>query len=172
MHHLIVLHHCRNTEVSENKLCMLAVTEEEIAGLYVLMYNPKVMAVFEGSGSLQGYTAELVHVAIDLIFVESATLKVFHKFVVAIHSIHIHLSEVVGPDYHLEVDSRDEFHQLLLYLKLWIIYFEYELFLIFLDKEYLPLTGIVAEGIHFGVLLTTNKECFGWRYSTVTRFYR
>ena len=118
------------------------------------------MAIFKGGGSLQGNSAELVDIAINLIFVESTSLKVFHKFVITIYSIYIHLSEVIGPDNHLEVYCRDKFHQLLFDLKLRIIHFEHEFLVILFNKEHLSLSGIVAKCFHLDVSLSTNEERF------------
>ena len=158
MEHLVVLHYCRDTEIAKHELGVLTVAEKEITRFNVLMDNPHVMTVFQCGSRLQGYSAELVHVTVELVFVEGASLEIFHKFVVAIDAIDIHFSEVISSYYHLKVDSRNKFHQLLLYLELGIIYFQHEFLFILLDKKHLTLTGIVAEGLKFCVLFATNEE--------------
>ena len=105
MHGLVLVSQRRYAEVSQHELGVLAVAEEKVAGLDVLMYDFQVVAVFESSSSLECQSPEGIHIAVDLELVERAALKVFHKLIVTMHAIDIQFSEVVRPDNHLEVDG-------------------------------------------------------------------
>ena len=111
---LVVLHQAGDAEVAQHHLLVLLVAEEEVAGFDVLVYDIVVMAIGQGGGSLQGYAAELVEVAVQVILCQRSALQVFHQLVVTVFPVDVGLSVVGYLDHHLHVEVLDDPHQLLL----------------------------------------------------------
>ena len=57
---------------------MILVTEKIVAGLDIFVDDIVVMAISQSSSSLKGNTTELHKIAVQVIFSQRTTTKVFH----------------------------------------------------------------------------------------------
>ena len=131
---------------------MVAIAEEEVRGLDVLMQDVVIMTVGEGSGSLQGYAAELVHVSVNVVVAQRSSGQILHELVVAVLAVDIGLSEIIELDYHLEAEGADDLQHLLVDVEVGVVHLQHERLLLVLDKENLCFAGIVAQAFQLTVL--------------------
>ena len=73
---------------------MFLITEEEVARLDILMQDSALMTVGQRSRTLQGDSAELVHIAVQTILLHRAALEELHQFIISVFTINIGLAKV------------------------------------------------------------------------------
>ena len=140
----VLIQHARDTEVSKHQFCMLLVTEEEVTGFHILMQNTALVTIGQGCSSLQGDTAELVDVAIQMILRQRATAQIFHQLVITVFTVNICLAVVVNPDYQLKAKIIDCLENLPVNVEVRIIYLQNKGLIIMLHQEHLCLSRIVT----------------------------
>ena len=147
MQTVFILNDAGDTKIAQHNLFMLYVAEKVVARLDILMDDVVVVTIGQCCSTLQGNAAELVEVAVEVVFSERTTTKVLHQFVVTILTVHIGFSVVGNLDDHLEVEVLDNTHQLLLDGEIWIVYFQHALALFAFYQEHLRLAGVVTQAL-------------------------
>ena len=123
----VVLHHAGDAEIAQHQFLVFLVAEEEVAGLDVLMNDIIVMAIGQGGSTLEGYTTELIDVAVQVIVGERSALQILHQLIVAVLAVHIGLAKVGHLDDHLEVEVLDNAQQRLLDVEVGIVNLQHPL---------------------------------------------
>ena len=134
-----------DTEVTQHNFLVRLIAEEVVARLDILMDNVVVMTVGQCCSTLQGYTAELVEVAVEVVVCQRTTAEILHEFVVAALTLHIGLTIVGNLDDHLQIEILDNAHQTLLDGEVGVIHFQHTLALVAFYQEHLSLTRVVAQ---------------------------
>ena len=137
---------------------MFLITEEEIAWLDILMQNTALMAVSQSCCTLQGYSAEFIHIAIQTILLHRAALKVLHQFIISMFAINISLAKVKHLDNHLKVEVIDSLKNFFVNVKIRIIYLQYILLPFVFNEKYLSLTSILTQRLEILILITFQQE--------------
>ena len=143
----VVLHHAGDAEIAQHQFLVFLVAEEEVAGLDVLMNDIIVMAIGQGGSTLEGYTTELIDVAVQVIVGERSALQILHQLIVAVLAVHIGLAKVGHLDDHLEVEVLDNAQQRLLDVEVGIVNLQHPLPFLAFHQEHLRLAGIVAQAL-------------------------
>ena len=158
MHTLVAVHHAGDAEVAQHQLLVLLVTEEKVARLDVLVDDVAVMAVGQGCGSLQGYTTELVEVAVKVVVVQRSSAQILHQLVVTALPVNICLAVVENLDYHLHAKALDDAQQGLLDGEVGVIDLQHHLPLLAGYQKDLGLSGIVAKTFNAMIDLTLQDK--------------
>ena len=135
-----ILNDTGDTEVAKHHLLMRLIAEEIVARLDVFVDDIVVVTVGQGSSTLQGNTAELVVVAVEVVVCQRTTTEILHEFVVAVLTIHIGLTIVGNLDDHLQIEILDDAHQFLLDGEVGIVHFQHTFTLVAFYQEHLCLT--------------------------------
>ena len=140
----VLIQHTRYTEVSEHQFRMFLVTEEEVAWLHILVQDIALMTISQCSSSMQRYATELVDIPIKPVVRQRTATQILHQFIIAVLAVNVSLSIVKHLDDHLKAKSIDDLEDLLVDIKIRIIYLQHIVLTVILNQEHLCLTGIVA----------------------------
>ena len=160
VHFLVTFQHTGDSEISQHDFLVICLTEEIVARLDILVNDVIIMAICQCCSSLQGYATELVEIAIQIVWIQRTSTKIFHQFVIAILTVNIRLAIVVYPDYHLHTDILDDAHQRFLDGKVWIVHFQDALSFFTFNQEYLSLAGIIAQTLDTSIHSAFQKELY------------
>ena len=116
------------------------------------------MTVSQSCCCLKGYAAELVHIAVKLIFGHRASVQILHQLVVAMLSVYVGLTEIVNLHYHFEVEVKHRLQYLAIYVEVGIVNLKHVFLLVFFNQEYLRLTRILAKNLLALIVLTTQHK--------------
>ena len=145
MHFFIAFEDTGNTKVAQHEFFVIRITEEEIAWFDVFVDDIVVMAVCQCCGSLQGYTAELIEITVQVIVVQRATTQIFHQLIVTVFPVDIGLTKIVNLDNHLHADILDNTHQGSLDGEVGIVYLQYSITLFTSYQKNLGFTRIITQ---------------------------
>ena len=155
---LVTIQHTGDAKVAQYYLRMLLITEEEVAGFDILMDDIAVMTISKCGSSLQGNTAELIEVTIQIIVRKRTSSQILHQLIVTILTIYISLAIIVNLHDSLHAKTLDNPQQCLLDGEVRIIYLQHHLLLVALDQKNLCLTRIVTETFKVMVNFSFDKK--------------
>ena len=113
----------------------------------VLVDDVVLMAVGQCGSTLQGYAAELVEVAVQVVLRQGSAPQVFHQLIVAVLAVDVGLAVVDNLHHHLEVEVLHDAQQGLLDDEVGIVDLQHHLALVALHQEHLCLAGVVAQAL-------------------------
>ena len=143
---LVVLQETGDTEVTEHQFFVVLIAKQVVTRFDILVNDIVLVAIRQGCCSLQGNTAELSEVAVELIIRQTATLQILHEFVVAVLAFDVGLAVVGHVDQHFKAEILDDTHQFLFDDEVRIIDLQHPQAFHSFYEEHLRLSRVVAQG--------------------------